>query len=1376
MKWTTWLLFGLALGLCAALFAMVGRRSARSPAEFFASLSTQIEAGVLDDDAALSNLDLALRQAQQADDATLGDDVRLARGRILARIGSWERAKEDFELVREHRGSSPALEKLLTDVEARSGDVGAALERVRGRLEREPADLSTWRESALLHARSSRLNLEEARKIVRASLVPSDVPESERSCARLSTLDRSDPSRVAWAQRLRTAFGVERGTELERTLGFCDQASEDARGAFVALARVLRERADPECLATLWAFLVDAGEEHMIADVAAATLRMPDVRNDLACSTLVLDTLLDMKRSRFATQVAGPWLTRTSAAPATFFASACRAFYSTGAWAQLGQAAATMSTVADTAQVPWVDFYWGIARVRQPALGRDQTLYGRINLVTRFLNSTAIDPQPNARVIAWQVAAEASRLLGEPNAEREQIRGALDLDPEVDGELWLRLVELSRGNPNSSVRDQQENWARGMCLLPARHTELVAKWLELGELELRSAGTDPVVERSEQLARGVWTPPPGASLYELHALAKLHLQSNDVPRANQCAAEMLRRLPNFLPAIDLAIECARREERQRELVELAVRRVRAAGADDATRELMRTLPTNDLSANDLLELMRGDPAGFGRVRIARALRAQGEPRRALELLETLDASARTQATRELAASIALDLGEPSRALAQLEREGGGSSGDPTLFLTAALRSNDEKRLGEVVEQLASRGQPKKARWVSLADQLLAAGRPALAQKLLERLDEAPETRGGDVVLRLAQCALLQRQRATCDEFLTRAQAFDTEYGYELTRLAQAADNQAWDDVERWATALTESSLRAGPLQRALLAILGGNLERAQELVDAGVKKEPRSPTWRLAEAIRARLADERWEPPPYFGATILRETNLFLVGSESRGDARYCAALLLGSLMPSGQAWSRMRTEAFPRRARGSLWQLYLLGQQARGENNHERARTLLGKLVELHPGFGPGWDALERTPLAPSGSAFQPRASAFALGDGELERLKLRERRLAALGNLAGTPAERALDAARLALARQDLDAASKSSLEAVELAPTNAAAHHVLSRVLDARGELPGALAAQRKALELAGDQADAREVERHLGLLARAQAATPPQVTPEQVDTEVKQLSRAHPDDPRVVVAAARVDLRSDPENAPAGVARAVARLQAFRARHPDEPLDRIAPGSLAAWSELLGEIDPDRAATLLARERSLEPGNPDVWLFAARAAALQGDVDLALRDLATLQALVPNSQAARERLRWLAKRETRPEELAKAVEAALAAEKLDTPDAELALLRAEGQWTLGPRNAEAVIGLLAPLDPTALGGKPLGGDLDERRDWLLVLASVCRSQVQKEQSTDALTTATEALARLHARAQEPRRIACVAALEGVVATARTMRASE
>ncbi|MBI5365184.1 MAG: hypothetical protein HZA53_18545, partial [Planctomycetes bacterium] len=156
MRWTTWFLFGLAVAVFGGLFAMVARQSARSPAEFFASIQKKIDAKALDEEAAISNLDLAFERAEAARDANLAAEVRLARAKVLTRIGSWDRARNDLEAVEALRGAPREIEELLVDLEARSGDVTKALARLDALLAKDAGYSAGWARATARRPRRAR--------------------------------------------------------------------------------------------------------------------------------------------------------------------------------------------------------------------------------------------------------------------------------------------------------------------------------------------------------------------------------------------------------------------------------------------------------------------------------------------------------------------------------------------------------------------------------------------------------------------------------------------------------------------------------------------------------------------------------------------------------------------------------------------------------------------------------------------------------------------------------------------------------------------------------------------------------------------------------------------------------------------------------------------------------------------------------------------------------------------------------------------------------------------------------------------------------------------------------------------------------------------
>ncbi|MBK7876623.1 MAG: hypothetical protein IPJ77_12900 [Planctomycetes bacterium] len=1306
MKWSTWFLFALALAVFGAVAAMVGRQSARTPEEYFRSVRDKVEAGQFDEEQALANLDLALERAEHAKDAHLASEVRLARAKVLTKIGSWDRAKADVESVFAERGNPRDIETLLVDLDARSGDVPKALARIESILSRAPDDLDAWARAGALHTEAARAALTRALRVCDHGLVPHDAETAHALCERLGALDPTDAQRVVLGHHVRALFDAQQGEEVEQVLAACDEAARSSRAAREALARTLENGVDPRAFALLVQLLDRAGHDEEAASLVAVAQRHTAVRTDLECATTGLRTLSELERWRFASEISNGWLNRKALAPPEFFAMACRALRKSERWSPLGIAAGELREVADTGRVSWSDFYMGLAYVKQSAIGRELVAQGRLMLVSRFLPSTDAEPEPGTRALAYREAALASRFLGEANAEREYLKGALDLDPDSDGELWLRLAELQYQSPNAGYRDPEARWARGMSLLPARTAELLPRWREFGELELRGAGIDPYARRAEAASRDIWTPPTDASPYELYRMAEVCIEAGDTPRATLLVRKLSESVPGFLPAIDMAIELARREGRTRDLVEQCVRRVRAVGGTDEIAALLRPIPPGTLTSREELALMRGDPERFGRVVVARTLVARGERERARAILLELAPETMSFDARVLLAELHVELEDPRAALEVLGAIGGKVFDDRSalqLFVRAALRANDLDRLSRALEAFAGRGDSPRPVRLALADQLLLSGQRGFAQRLLEDLDAAPETRGGDVVMRLALCALLAKDEAGAAQYLERAQAFETAGGVELLELLRAVDAADWDRAASWSNALAESRFRATPLQRTLIALLSDHLDEAATTIREALAKEPRATNWRLAEAVLAALKKESWDAPPYFGNTVLAETDRFLRGADGSADPRFAAAALLASTTPVGGGWARVRVEATTKRARGTLWKSWMLAQLARAQDDAARVREQLALLLAQHPMFGPAWDQLERVEPPPSISP-------------ELARAEVRQRRLAAMGTLSGPKPERLLDEARARFAKGE-DALALVR-QAVELAPNSAAAQSELALRLASGPDVAGALAAQRKAFAAFKAYSDRDALPRHLALLARAGEL----VTPAERATELEALAAAHPHDPRAVAALAREDLSRDPNNPSIGVARALARLRTFRAQHEDRALERLAPGGLAAFADLLLEIDPVEARATLEAELRLEPGSPEAWLASARALAAQGKIAEALDELRIVARLAPAGGVQREMLRWMARREQKPERMNLTMQAVLQAEDRTEPDPELVLLRAEAQWNFGPRSAQAVIDLLDTIDVAKL----VEPGLAERHATLLAAASCARGE--------------------------------------------------
>jgi hypothetical protein len=1148
----------------------------------------------------------------------------------------------------------------------------------------------------------------------------------------------ADVGRFALAHRLRAIFSPAQGDELEELLRSCDDAARDHAGAREAYTRALELGVDPEAVRG-WMRLVDqAGRGAEAATLYAVALRVPEVRADIGCATQALETLPRYQRLRFASDVAKPWVYRATPATPEFFVSTCQILFATGRWPELWDAAMRLSEVGDgVKEGPMVFFFRDIAWMRQPAKRPAILPVARLELIMKFLNTAAAEPVPGARALAYRECAGASRELGEAQAEREQLTGALELEPDGDGELWLRLAELQLNSAHSGYRDPEVRFAKGLRLLPARTAELMPRWKELGELELRAAGMDPYTLRTQDRQRRTWVPPGQASPYELYRMAQVHLEGGDPVRARQYVKKLLQDLPGFLPAIDLALDIARQDGSPRELVELCVQRVAVQGADARVIEILAGLPETAFEPEERVALMRGDPEHLGRVSVARTLERRGQPERALALLEGPQLASASRDVRSFAARLAYQLEGAPRALEILDGLGSEPSTAPELeiYVRAALRAKDAVRLDAGLQRLLALPTTDAQPLLALADQLLLENQVGYARGLLETLDGQPQLRSGELVRRLLACALVQRDELATRLYDARTQAFETQGAYELCTLLAAVDQERWEDVAPAANALLQSRLRAAPLQRACLALLAEDAGGAREQLEAAPRDETRSPVWDLLDGAAASRAGASWTPAPTLGASAAEETELFLHGAQREADLRQALALVLASNLPAGQGWARARLEELPKRTRGSLWRNWLLAGLARDAQDVGHERELLHALLARHAQFVAGWDAYEGLPLPP--------------GAASSVRLLTRERRTQALGALAGNAIERAL----LEVARQeaagDAAAALAAARRAVEFAPRSGRARRELALCLEDAGQLAEALVEGQQALVMLAARVDDEFLGRHLALIARTAQLDPPPLAPELLAEHLASLRAQHPNDPRVIAALARRDLAGEPRNPSIGVARALARLDGFRARHAGRTLESLAPGGLASWMELELELDPARAGELARAERLLEPGDPLAWLQCARALAAQGERAAALAELRVVDQLQPRSGLPREILRWSVRGELKLDQLGKLIADVQASEGLAEPDAELRLLRAENAWINGPRTSGVVIDTLS-APAAAFPSGPAFTELAQRRALLLAAALCTRAgEADRAQAKELLATLRPGLRDVYTR---------------------------
>jgi hypothetical protein len=162
----------------------------------------------------------------------------------------------------------------------------------------------------------------------------------------------------------------------------------------------------------------------------------------------------------------------------------------------------------------------------------------------------------------------------------------------------------------------------------------------------------------------------------------------------------------------------------------------------------------------------------------------------------------------------------------------------------------------------------------------------------------------------------------------------------------------------------------------------------------------------------------------------------------------------------------------------------------------------------------------------------------------------------------------------------------------------------------------------------------------------------------------------------------------------------VARAYSRLERFRAEHKNASIESLGRSSLREWAQFYSKLDPTRARRFIEEELVMAPASLQAWVELARALEAEGDLGGALEQLRLTARLSPIGSVDREILRLRSQGEIPYEDIEAAVAAIIAAEGMNGPDSELALLHARCLLNQGPRAIERVGQILARVDPAAL----------------------------------------------------------------------------
>lgn len=1306
MKLTTWILVVAALLVLGALGGLLFSSGPGEPRDLLESALRRFNGPEQDTEETLAELELALRAAEGGSDFELAADILIARGRVYRDIGAYGPAREDLERALErYRPGAVDIELELIAIAEETGELADGLARAKRITDRDAGQLEAWTHAGQILARISENRLVELQELCDANLSDDDTVRAVAYARRAAGMDSDNPLRVSQLAGLRSLFVPPDQQDSLRAQALVEQASEANARARDALVRSFAGQLDRDAVQSYLELLARSGRTQDAVDFGLAVVPQRPVNSSPVFMERLARVLIDAGRPRAAGMAIQQHFNRTIQVGQQFYLTWCEALYKAGNWKQLGWVANQMRMAGDEHYRSMAVFYMGIAH------SRTNQVVPTIRALEIYTKRDPVEPFPGALALAWRTIGAAWRTQGELGKERAALYQATQLEPNADGEVWLRLYQIFEQTESEALSQAEDCLTRALCLLPKRTGELLPAWIDLGRRRLRSTGVDLDVLIAEQRKQGRTTPTAETGPYALWRFGEMHRDARESVAAAACARRLLVSYPGFLPAMDLLADSARDLGDWNTAAEIWIERLRKLGPDPATLRRLGRLPRGTLSSQQLIELMQLDPENTGRLEVARTLRAEGRPLEALAGLTVLPLEPLGEEGALLCGELLIEVGRDEEALAMLDTIRARAVDNPRVFelaIDAARSIGKEDRLLEIIAAAPPRaalGPAEVEGLVTRVDGMIAGGHVAPARALLDLLDGDPSTRTRGVLLRRAALAMLERNAALAADELDRAEAFDAKSSAALGRLIGVLESRVYNRVPVLVRALYDTSFQPTRVQAAVLAILDERYEEARRVIAEARRRDPREAVWPLLEASLEVLAGRTPDLSSWIDGAANSETLYTLRGGDRQRDPHGLYSRLLALESPDWRLWAVAELSKNKPTGPGSLWATYLCGRGLASAGFSPEAERTWRSLLRSWPTFAPAWASLERAKLE--------RVKRYD----HVEMVRLRADRRKSVGRRPGEEAEEQLAEAWSREIAGNLAGAVECARKSVELDPALAPAWFKLGQLSHRLADWDTAIDALRRAARLSDVETASPIADDFVTVLRRARAAVPDRISAESVRNDLSELADRLPDDPGIALALARAELDQDDLPPAVRVARAYDRLDRFLlkledAARSDAPggsdskddssaplsrirqpavrpsLERLRPGATRAWKDFYQELEPARAEAFVRAEMEERPGSLELWHMLGETLVAQDRRGEATALYELVARMVPDGQTHRALASLYADSGVDLAKVESAIAAAVQLEGRKAPDVDLLFHLGRALTTAQPGDARGL----------------------------------------------------------------------------------------
>ncbi len=1206
---------------------------------------------------ALDELDIALSLAHEQGNDDIEQQVLLTKVEVFEKLSAFQRARECMQtVVEQHRPGDLGMETRLAGLEFRAGEPAMARARLQSVLSVDPERPDAWAWLGSLRAGEAAAASLECERMAAASNLSGERQSKAKALIRKALSRELLPNRRrAILYELAQLYGPDAEAELRALIANIERAALAGQDALEAFSRGFSAREAPAPVLDFIDRLRAAERLDLAGEIALASTRLDWARKSPSFYRSLMTVLREDEKPTLGAEVIELFAPRNLPTHADVALELCRTFYGAKAWPRLIDAADTWKETLEPLYRDAPLFYLAVAYHESEQWG-----YAPIptwEYLGRKGLTSVTEVEHGAASVCYRLLARGYRARELAADERMALERYFLTVPEAttlqqrreQGEAYGRLGQLYAkiGGGGFALRAERA-LTEALCRWPSGYEQYEADWELAGQMALETGAIniDQLVE--DLVESRQFVPVKDVSAFELVQIARIHLQRQDAFAAGAVCLRLMDRFPDFSIGLDVAIQAATAAKDQSRLAQLLVRKFELQGPREETRAAIRELPSSAWSPQLRLDMVRLDPAGFGRLRAVHGLVRSKQPELALQALRAIEPDSLDEEARMLGGTLAFQLARWNQVEEFLSViESSSPLADPALRmrLEAALQLGDAERSRSLLDGCAD-DPPASARALQpLLDGWIARGELQSTFRLLSAWDAKGTLRDGWMLLRLAQLTWLREGPERAAEHLLRAQAYAPKGSIETGSVLAAAERQDWLAVRAAVERFLVKTAAPTAFQRACCDLLTANVDQARERIRTA-RLEKHDPRWDLLEELSSSLEHGQLSQPSPVAWTDLETKALVTFlnahkgqpqeaqnapdpGSASALDVRQILAMLLAMDDSQWIPWLAARSARYlDQSPEGQFWWLYLRGLALEKCGQPSATQTCALAMLSFDKTSRLAWRLYEHaleSQLRQLGLRFDP----IGLRPDHPLSMELQEvnaKRLEALripidqdAFALWTRASKLVSDGAVADALLDID-------RALELDPDYAEGHLLRARTMADMFDSAGAQAAIERGL-VAKRRGTSEDWVAGACKVARELALRDPSAT-----ACLDQLAQTFPSDPLPMLNRAALDLGT-PDEGLFHMFKALERLDEFRKRHAIVPIESLRPGAAVSWAQVLMAFAPAQAEAFLRQEMLIDPAAPEFWSLLAQVQLEQGDRSGARQTLEVVTKLVPSGEHVR-----------------------------------------------------------------------------------------------------------------------------------------------